>query len=66
MILCVCNGLSETAVRSALSDHASTPTVSDAYRACGCARICGTCAAEMRAAVKAERARRASLTLGAD
>lgn len=66
MILCVCNGLTERTVRSALSDQASPPTVADAYRACGCASICGTCAAAMRDVVKAERARRAAARAGAD
>ncbi len=66
MYLCLCNALTERTVRCALSEHPGRPTVSDGYRACGCAAQCGACAAAMRDAVKAERVRRAEARLGAD
>jgi len=69
MYLCLCNGLTERRVTSALADHPETPRVSDAYRACGCTALCGTCAGAMKEAVRAERARRSGpdlALLGAD
>jgi bacterioferritin-associated ferredoxin len=50
MIVCSCN------VIRALDSGADT--VACIYRACGCAAQCGTCAAQMKAALKAARALR--------
>jgi len=69
MYLCLCNGLTERRVTSALADHPGIPCVSDAYRACGCTALCGACASAMKEAVRAERARRSgadTALLGAD
>jgi bacterioferritin-associated ferredoxin len=69
MYLCLCNGLTETRVTRALAELRDPPRVSDAYRACGCTAVCGTCAEAMKEVVRAERARRASAgndPLGAD
>ena len=41
MIVCVCNRLNDTKIRSALS--AGAQTVDDVYAHCGVQRICGTC-----------------------
>lgn len=70
MYLCLCNGLTERRVTQALAEHPVSPCVSDAYRACGCSALCGACAAAMKDAVRAERARRRAASepglLGAD
>lgn len=58
MYLCLCNGLTESRVRSALAEHPGPAGTSDAYRACGCTALCGACAAAMTEAVRCERRRR--------
>lgn len=68
MYLCLCNGLTEARVRTALADHPDPVGTSDAYRACGCTALCGACAATMTEAVRHEksRRRRAAVPGGAD
>jgi bacterioferritin-associated ferredoxin len=46
MYICVCNGLNERRVGEALSG--APRTVSQIYRACGCAVKCGKCVPMMR------------------
>jgi bacterioferritin-associated ferredoxin len=58
MYLCLCNGLTEKRVRSALAEHPEPSRTSDAYRACGCTALCGACAAAMTEAVRSEKSRR--------
>lgn len=46
MYVCLCNALTDHHVRAAAQAGANRP--SEIYRACGCAALCGTCAATVR------------------
>lgn len=46
MYICLCNGLTDRAIRSAA--QASERSVSEVYRALGCAPQCGKCAPDIR------------------
>jgi bacterioferritin-associated ferredoxin len=56
MIVCSCNVIRDADVQRALDGGADT--VACIYRACGCAAQCGTCAAQMKAALQSARALR--------
>ncbi|HVV95008.1 MAG TPA: (2Fe-2S)-binding protein [Hyphomicrobiales bacterium] len=44
MIVCSCNVLSETAVRSACDEHGGPRSLGQVYRCLGCSPQCGRCA----------------------
>jgi bacterioferritin-associated ferredoxin len=44
MIVCSCNFLNDSQIKSAISDSARRPRMSGVYAALGCAAQCGRCA----------------------
>lgn len=42
MYVCICNGLTDTQIREAITNGAST--AAEVYAACGVDPVCGTCA----------------------
>ncbi len=48
MIVCSCNFLSDSQIRSAISGATPRPRMSGVYAALGCAAQCGRCARSIR------------------
>ena len=48
MVICSCNFLSDSQIRSAISGAARRPRMSGVYAALGCAAQCGRCAHTIR------------------
>jgi bacterioferritin-associated ferredoxin len=44
MIVCSCNLLTEAEIREAVCQPGGPCRVSDVYKSCGCAPVCGGCA----------------------
>ncbi len=45
MIVCICNALTSSCVRTAIDEGAKTPD--EVYEACGTMRRCGSCASDI-------------------
>ena len=48
MVVCSCNFLSDSQIKSVISDAARRPRMSSVYAALGCAAQCGRCAHTIR------------------
>ena len=52
MIVCSCNLLSDTQVRSAVASGATRPRISDVYASLGCTTQCGRCVRTIKALLR--------------